>query len=312
MKKRKRRFALGVSILLVAVLFLPSCTDNSQVVWDEIFVQELNPDEETMQALRDSVQNVDIQSTGDDGVTVHVRQTLGDAKSMYIALQVTFPDDLDPAVSIASPLVSEFVSGKVDEKDLTALSSEALIGKYARKGAMAGGGNRTCSAVQESAQDNSFLYLISLNSDEPFTFEGGIATLLIGGFTIVRGDGTGKTYPSVHAISWTPTNEVTTVDRTITTEDGKIAGRVLLSPFSFTGSLYFSDYKEMKDFYRSIYFIQNDGTEYKPSHGGSSGRGLSDNGAVSQSYLFKQPLDLDNIKEVHFGGYTVDVQDIAD
>lgn len=311
MKKRKRNFAPAVAILLIAVLFLPACADNSQVVWDEIFVQELNPDAETMQALRDSVQNVDIQSTGDDGVTIHVRQTLGDAKSMYIALQVTFPDDLDSAASIAPPLVSEFVSGKVDEKDLTALSSEALIGKYARKGAMAGSGSRTCSATQESAQDNSFLYLISLNSDEPFIFEKGTATLLIGGFTIVRGDGTGKTYPSVHAISWTPTNQATVVERTITTKDEKIAGRVLLSPFSFTGSLYFSGYKEMKDFYRSIYFIQNDGTEYKPSHSGGGGA-FSDNGSVSQSYLFKQPLDLDNIKEIHIGGYTVNVQDAAE
>lgn len=320
MKRKKRCFVLFVALLLVVMLALSACNDTSQgtnnapVVWDEIFVQELNPDEETMQALQNSVQDVNLQSSL-DGVTIDIIQTLGDAKSMHIALKITFPDDLDSAARIIAPQIREFVSGRVDEDDFTALSREELIGKYARKSAMSGGGSMNFTAVQEEAQDNSFSYLISLNSDEPFVFENDIATFLIGDFTIVRGDGTGKTYYGVHAISWAPTNEAPLVDRTIIAEDGEAVGRVLLSPFSFTGSVYTDAYKEPSDFSRSIRFIQSDGTAYTPPARGARGStGGSYEGFIqrSESYLFAQPLDLSTIKDIQIGGYTVNVQDAAE
>lgn len=226
MKKNKRSFALFVALLLTTALALSACTDRSQnddnnaVVLDEVFVQEFNPNVKTMHTLQSSAQDVDLQSSLND-VTVHVRQTLGDAKTMYIALKVTIPEELDASIESVSPQICEFVSGTVDEKDLSDLSSADLLSTYIRNGAMAGGGSMHISAVSESMQDNSLLYLLVLNSDEPFHFEEDTATLLIGDFTVVRGDGTGKTYPGVHAISWQPAQT------------------------------------ELSDFYRSLRFIQS-------------------------------------------------------
>lgn len=318
MKKKNRLILSVATLLLLTLLCLSACTSDSEVVWDETFIQELNPDAEIMKQLSSAVQDIDLTSTRDD-VTVHIKQTLGDAKTMYIALDITYPDERDNNESgIESdgavppdelrPNICELITGTVQYADIQGKNPDLIKHLYLNKKAMYnGGGNFT--TLKSTSQGNTISCLISLNSDNKSFPADRPITLMIGDFYTFNGDENITIYPEIHLISWTPTNEAPLIERTITTEDNQIIGGILLSPFSFAGHLSASDYETVEEFYQSIHFITPRGTEFKPAKGVGIGGSFSlPGGAASQSFLFKQPIDLNTIKEIEIGGYTVDVQ----
>lgn len=146
MKNNHKHIMLLVMLFLLA-FFLSSCTTKTEtttpsittpaVEWDPTFVNELKLDPSIMNKLNDSVQNINLKSSI-NGVTVHVKQTLGDAKTLYIALDVLFPDDVDVGlisdgnnqdnVTVSSlPETLKMFKGKTDYDDTDARSSYKKI-----------------------------------------------------------------------------------------------------------------------------------------------------------------------------------------
>lgn len=320
-KCRGLKITMLLVLSLTLVLLFSSCASRPNVIWDDTFTQELNPDADIMQKLSGSVQNIDLQSSRDD-VTVHVKQTLGDAKTLYIALDIILPGErdhrdaeLESNDSVApysiTPRVCELVAGPVEYSDIKDLTPALIEHLYFSKRIMIGDGSGV-ALVQTSITENTFSYLMYLSGDDKFFIPDTI-TLIIGDFSVSKDDMEIASYPEIHLISWTPTNDAPLVEKTITTKDNKIIGSVLLSPFSFSGKVFSSDYETIDEFYQSIYFIQQDGTEFMPKKYHGSGGGFSlPGGAASQNFLFAQPLDIDTIKEIQIGGHTVKVHGAED
>ena len=134
---RDVKVAVIFVMLLVCAVLLSSCASQKQVVWDESFIACLRPSEEIMQKLSGSVQDVDLKSSHDD-VTVHVKQTLGDEKTLYIAMDVLFPDDIDLQTMTAEhssrvqiiPKNIAFLEGKTEAADIKGLSWQEIHDKY--------------------------------------------------------------------------------------------------------------------------------------------------------------------------------------
>ena len=83
--------------LLGLLLALTGCTDTSSAPQpDEILTDHagLNLKSLSPETLAAALQTIDQTSTGQD-VTVHVRQTLGDAMTLYVAYTAVFPAGTD-------------------------------------------------------------------------------------------------------------------------------------------------------------------------------------------------------------------------
>ena len=72
------------------------------------------------EALDRAMQTIDQESTLED-ITVHVRQTLGDSRSLYIIFDVIYPGEADPAEYFTARLAS--VSARFSYKPILLMHS---------------------------------------------------------------------------------------------------------------------------------------------------------------------------------------------
>ncbi|MDD4389954.1 MAG: DUF4179 domain-containing protein [Eubacteriales bacterium] len=321
MKKNKCRLILSVvALLLLSLLCLPACTTSPgtettappittpSIEWDPIFVNEFNPDPNIMSKLSGSVQDINLKSSV-NGITVHIKQTLGDAKTLYIALDILFPDDVDvglisndnkqDGVTVSTlPETLRLFEGKIAYDDTDARPSHKKIPDT---------GSTKIETRGIDLKNNSVSFLLSFNSNYK-CFDVEEVTLLVGNFNLKQDSAEVKTYPDLHTISWRVENKTPIIEKKIRDGD-QIVGTFLLSPFSFTGTLYLSDYKIANAFHHSIRFVLKDGRIFQPETAltGKSGGFSPSTGNATRSYLFTQPIDIDNIKEVHIGGFRIKI-----
>lgn len=317
-----------IKLLIITVFFtfaLSSCTTNTDTElipppttqWDALFVNTLNPDPSIMHKLDSSVQDINLKSSI-NGVTVHVKQTLGDAKTLYIAFDVIFPDDINAeflsdedvqsGTFISSlPGTVELFEGKIDHNDIKEMNVSQVNAKYSSN-KIPFEGNASIERKEVDVEKNSMSYLLSFNSNNK-CFDVNELTLLIEGFNLKKSDTDIKHYSGLHAISWPVENTTPIMEKEIFNKD-QVVGSILLSPFSFTGTIDSSDYKTAYEFHTSIQFIFKDGRILQPETAltGKSGSFDPNVGSATRSYLFTQPVDVDNVDQIKIGGFTVDLK----
>ncbi len=102
---RRRKPIRAAAIAVAAVLALTVSAGAAYAVrhWDEMLSGYFQPTNQEQQALDNAMQDIGITAEG-SGVTITVKQILGDSQSMYVTMDITLPEDMRPEVVQLSEL----------------------------------------------------------------------------------------------------------------------------------------------------------------------------------------------------------------
>lgn len=208
--KRNRTICTLLSVaVLCACLWLAGCGqqgEETNSALDPRIAEYLSLDSEQANTLADGIQNVDVTTKGND-FTLHVIQTLGNQRELYILYDVTFADSVElPDSDEVQPGAGIFDFQSVEEARAT-----------------------TCSAKNEGIhQEGRTLTCIGYVNWENDTFPGGEMAFSVGEF--FAGDQT-LTQETLK-VSWTPTNQGTLLQKDVMSQDGRNVGSMTISPYS--------------------------------------------------------------------------------
>lgn len=101
----RRKSIRAAAIAVAAVLALTVSAGAAYAVrhWDEMLSSYFQPTNQEQQALDNAMQDIGITAEG-SGVTITVKQILGDSQSMYVTMDITLPEDMRPEVVQLSEL----------------------------------------------------------------------------------------------------------------------------------------------------------------------------------------------------------------
>lgn len=155
--------------------------------------------DETLDQAR---QVIDQEST-QDGVTVHVSQTLGDGRSLYVAFDAIYPEQADPTEFPTVRLAKGAVDDPIQAEELPGLINSGINGAQ--------------------TQENTMSYLAEFDFREP-CLTGQEVSLL------VEDPATG----GVHMFTWTAENEGFFAQANLMDQTGRTVGSAALSSFLLT------------------------------------------------------------------------------
>jgi hypothetical protein len=299
-------------LLIVTTLLLISCAFPKETSWNNSFISYFNPSQTIIKEMDRAVQNV-YSELNTDKVTVRVNQTLGDQKTIFISLDVTFPNDinLEPILSMSNnsnaevqimPESVEIIEGKIDYKDVEGHSMAQVASVY---GKSVLNGNTDVYTSGVNLENNSISYIICFDGNN-VCFDGGEITLLISGFVQNFGEETEIISQGPYVVSWLPKNEGEILSSGINTEDGKNIGSVILSAFSLRAELYLSDYNSDNELLHSVKLVLKNGNVIE-LNGPSSVSFEPATGAGTVKAVFQKILDLENVVSLQIGGYTINL-----
>lgn len=298
-------------ILLIALaLVLVACAAYVAANWDPIFVEFFSPTASQAAQLENAVETVEAVSHCGD-VTLSVRQTLGDDKTIYVILDITFPDSVPlrellntnsagkPYLDIM-PGLTCFGSKPVSYDDIADKSFFEIERELAESGSIL---TRTVS-VDLDTNTATYLACLSLQTQ---VFSGKPLTLFID--NLVRTGSVKFTDMPVilegpFLISWTPS--YTADSRTYEINDsGGAVGYVTISPISLKAELYHSEYRSFYDFAQSISQTFKNGKTCIPENSGLNGAFNPETRSLSFDTQFTDIVLPDEVKAINIGGYTV-------
>ena len=155
--------------------------------------------DETLDQAR---QVIDQEST-QDGVTVHVSQTLGDGRSLYVAFDAIYPEQADPTEFPTVRLAKGAVDDPIQAEELPGLINSGINGAQ--------------------TQENTMSYLAEFDFREP-CLTGQEISLLV----------EGSSMGSVHVFTWTAENEGFFAQADLVDQTGRTVGSAALSSFLLT------------------------------------------------------------------------------
>lgn len=262
--------------LLVLLLTLTGCTDTSSAPQpDEILTDHagLNLESLSPEALAAALQTIDQTSTGQN-VTVHVRQTLGDAMTLYVAYTAAFPAGTD-----LEGLAPGEVALSADGKTFSTSSQS--------------------SAWETLDEDETTLACVnSFGFDKEILKPGTEVTLTIAGF---QRDGA-PVFDATHTFTWTVENEGTVKYVDIKDDQGSMKGTCNFSAFAMNATLW--DWQDHYDapaaFLSSLQLLDETG---QPIQTNASGGG----GSTNARKQFRIPVNLADVAAVQVGPYVTEV-----
>lgn len=229
------------------------------------------------QETLDACTQVIDQTSTDNGVTVHVNQVLGDAMTMYVAFEVTYPDSIDvndpttyvvqdhtPRGSMEARLVSP------EEPDTSSLGPGVSLN-----------GSHTDS--------HTLSYIGCFTYQEEYLTEEKEVTLVLVDGTI--GD-------SYHEFSWTVDFQADFQHTDLKDSDGQVVGSAVLSPFALNFSLN-TPAEEGNTLIETITLLNDDG---QPIEVGCSPNINAGNQIFSAEFFI--PVEVDTVKTIQAGPYT--------
>ena len=219
--QRNRTFsALLSAAVLCACLWLAGCgqqgEETQSVTLDPRIAEYLSLDSAQANTLGNGIQNVDVTTKGND-FTLHVIQTLGNQRELYILYDVTFAD------SVKLPASEESWPGP--HKDFQSADGQRPMTKSTKN-----------EVISQEGRTLTYLGYVSWENE---TFPEGEMTFSVGDFS-------NEEDPAVPTVtltketleaSWTPTNQGTLLQKDMTDQYGKNVGTMLLSSYSVSFQL---------------------------------------------------------------------------
>lgn len=214
MKRNRTICTLLSAAVLCACLWLAGCGQQGEEMnsaLDPRIAEYLSLDSEQANTLADGIQNVDVTTKGND-FTLHVIQTLGNQRELYILYDVTFADSVKlPEFDEVQPGAWIFDFQSVEEARATTHSAKNEV-------------------ISQKGRTQTYLGYVNWEND---TFPGGEMAFSVGEFFA----GDQKLTQETLEASWTPTNQGTLLQRDMTDQDGKNVGMMTLSSYSVSFQL---------------------------------------------------------------------------
>lgn len=285
----KKIISLSLSALLLLALTVSGCAQEEKPELNQTIANHLALTPEQVSAMVDGVQDLDLTSEGED-TTVHIRQSFGNQRELYVLYDVTFSEkiDLDTLEDDIRPTFLEFSSdsGKRD------------------------GTHRTDIVTQEG-QTITYLTYFECGLQKGWPEE--TMHFILSGFQSAGAEAdvawTNDISQDLHKLSWVPANQAGEVlIQDIPGEGEQKAGTVYLTPFSLRLELYETDQPDMESLKQSIKFCCKDGTTsslvYRSSGGGHSERNGKLTG-VNCHWQFIGSQDLSQLEGMEVDGHTL-------
>lgn len=214
MKRNRTICTLLSAAVLCACLWLAGCGQQGEEMnsaLDPRIAEYLSLDSEQANTLADGIQDVDVTTKGND-FTLHVIQTLGNQRELYILYDVTFADSVKlPEFDEVQPGAWIFDFQSVEEARATTHSAKNEV-------------------ISQKGRTQTYLGYVNWEND---TFPGGEMAFSVGEFFA----GDQKLTQETLEASWTPTNQGTLLQRDMTDQDGKNVGMMTLSSYSVSFQL---------------------------------------------------------------------------
>lgn len=261
---------LGLLLLLLAA----GCSAQGAARMDPMVAQQLHMDDALAEALSPSVQNVDATDRGTD-LTLHVRQTLGNDRELYVLYDVTL------AGTVALPAGEEGWFGP------QTVTLQGVEESTASRGSV--------QSVFLDKEGQTITYLSYFSRDT--AWPAGDLRLSVGDFV---SDDASLTQ-EVAQVTWTPENQGTVLEGTVQNPAGEAVGSVTLTPFSLSYAFTEGAHLELEE----INGMALPNAYLLDSQGMARRAGSASGGGKNWSTTFRTPLDLTTVSAVEVAGYVV-------
>lgn len=261
---------LGLLLLLLAA----GCSAQGAARMDPMVAQQLHMDDALAEALSPSVQNVDATDRGTD-LTLHVRQTLGNDRELYVLYDVTL------AGTVALPAGEEGWFGP------QTVTLQGVEESTASRGSV--------QSVFLDKEGQTITYLSYFSRDT--AWPAGDLRLSVGDFV---SDDASLTQ-EVAQVTWTPENQGTVLEGTVQNPAGEAVGSVTLTPFSLSYAFTEGAHLELEE----INGMALPNAYLLDSQGMARRAGSASGGGGNWGTTFRTPLDLTTVSAVEVAGYVV-------
>lgn len=268
-----KRILLPLSLLLLLAL-AAGCSAQGEAQLDPTMAQQLQIDETMAATLAPGIQDVDVTDRGTD-LTIHVRQTLGNDRELYVLYDVTL------AGTVALPAGEEGWFGP------QTVTLQGVEESTASRGSV--------QSVFLDKEGQTITYLSYFSRDT--AWPAGDLRLSVGDFV---SDDASLTQ-EVAQVTWTPENQGTVLEGTVQNPAGEAVGSVTLTPFSLSYAFTEGAHLELEEIngmaLPNAYLLDSQGMAWRA--GSASG------GGKNWSTTFRTPLDLTTVSAVEVAGYVV-------
>lgn len=264
---------LPLSLLLLLAL-AAGCSAQGEAQLDPTMAQQLQIDETMAATLAPGIQDVDVTDRGTD-LTLHVRQTLGNDRELYVLYDVTLAGTV---------ILPDGEEGWFGPQTVTLQGVEEST---------AHSGSVQTAFLDKERQTITYLSYFSRDTAWP----AGDLRLSVGDFV---SDETSLTQ-EVAQVTWTPENQGTVLEGTVQNPAGEAVGSVTLTPFSLSYAFTEGAHLELEEIngmaLPNAYLLDRQGMARRA--GSASG------GGKNWSTTFRTPLDLTTVSAVEVAGYVV-------
>ena len=268
-----KRILLPLSLLLLLAL-AAGCSAQGEAQLDPTMAQQLQIDEAMAATLAPGIQDVDVTDRGTD-LTLHVRQTLGNDRELYVLYDVTLAGTV---------ILPDGEEGWFGPQTVTLQGVEEST---------AHSGRVQTAFLDKERQTITYLSYFSRDTAWP----AGDLRLSVGDFV---SDETSLTQ-EVAQVTWTPENQGTVLEGTVQNPAGEAVGSVTLTPFSLSYAFTEGAHLELEEIngmaLPNAYLLDRQGMARRA--GSASG------GGKNWSTTFRTPLDLTTVSAVEVAGYVV-------
>lgn len=268
-----KRILLSLSLLLLLAL-AAGCSAQGEAQLDPTMAQQLQIDEAMAATLAPGIQDVDVTDRGTD-LTLHVRQTLGNDRELYVLYDVTLTGTV---------ILPDGEEGWFGPQTVTLQGVEEST---------AHSGSVQTAFLDKEGQTITYLSYFSRDTAWP----AGDLRLSVGDFV---SDDASLTQEVAEA-TWTPENQGTVLEGTVQNPAGEAVGSVTLTPFSLSYAFTEGAHLELEEIngmaLPNAYLLDSQGMAWRA--GSASG------GGKNWSTTFRTPLDLTTVSAVEVAGYVV-------
>lgn len=218
MKRNRTICTLLSAAVLCACLWLAGCGqqgEETNSALDPRIAEYLSLNSKQAGTLSNGIQNVDVTTKGND-FTLHVIQTLGNQRELYILYDVTFAD------SVKLPASDESWPGSIT-RDFQSADGQKPMSRSTKN-----------EMIGQEGQTQTYIDYVSWEND---TFPKGDMIFSVGNFSNDEDPAVPTLTKETLEASWTPTNQGTLLQRDMTDQDGKNVGTMTLSSYSVSFQL---------------------------------------------------------------------------